>query len=239
MPYWELIPPLILSGIGFSFAMPATQSAVLTSVAREHGGKASGAFSMIRQLGGALRRRCPGRGLRYRQQLRLDSHIHRRRPACTRHLRSAGAARRGRRHGSPAAPAACGRARSGGRDLAALKSLTALTAARYQPRFRVNTGIQPPTRRLPRFARTAGLGGSLAGNSLRCKHDAESSSSLRRHGGCPPAFCNRVNGAAPSRLLGWVSSLVHSAARHAGGPRCSDDPFRRPAATRRAIARAT
>ena len=114
MPYWELIPPLILSGIGFSFAMPATQSAVLTSVAREHGGKASGAFSMIRQLGGALRRRCPGRGLRYRRQLRLDSHIHRRRPACTRHLRSAGAARRGRPHGSPAAPAACGRARSGG-----------------------------------------------------------------------------------------------------------------------------
>jgi len=37
-------------------------------------------------------------------------------------------------------------------------------------------------------------------------------------------LCFRVNGAAPSRLLGWVSSLVHSAARHAGRPRCSDDP---------------
>jgi EmrB/QacA subfamily drug resistance transporter len=54
MPYWELVPPLILSGCGFSLAMPATQSAVLTSVALEHVGKASGALSMIRQLGGAF-----------------------------------------------------------------------------------------------------------------------------------------------------------------------------------------
>jgi hypothetical protein len=35
-------------------ASPATQSAVLTSVALEHVGKASGALSMIRQLGGAV-----------------------------------------------------------------------------------------------------------------------------------------------------------------------------------------
>jgi hypothetical protein len=35
-------------------ASPATQSAVLTSVAVEHVGKASGALSMIRQLGGAF-----------------------------------------------------------------------------------------------------------------------------------------------------------------------------------------
>jgi predicted MFS family arabinose efflux permease len=54
MPYWELVPPLILSGCGFSLAMPATQSAVLTSVALEQAGKASGALSMIRQLGGAF-----------------------------------------------------------------------------------------------------------------------------------------------------------------------------------------
>lgn len=45
---------MILSGIGFSLAMPATQSAVLTSVALEQAGKASGALSMIRQLGGAF-----------------------------------------------------------------------------------------------------------------------------------------------------------------------------------------
>jgi EmrB/QacA subfamily drug resistance transporter len=54
LAYWELVPPLALSGIGFSLAMPATQSAVLTSVALEHAGKASGALSMIRQLGGAF-----------------------------------------------------------------------------------------------------------------------------------------------------------------------------------------
>jgi hypothetical protein len=35
-------------------ASPATQSAVLTSIAVEHVGKASGALSMIRQLGGAF-----------------------------------------------------------------------------------------------------------------------------------------------------------------------------------------
>ena len=35
-------------------ASPATQSAVLTSVALEHVGKASGALSMSRQLGGAF-----------------------------------------------------------------------------------------------------------------------------------------------------------------------------------------
>jgi MFS family permease len=54
LPYWELVPPLVLSGAGFAMASPATQSAVLTSVALEHVGKASGALSMIRQLGGAF-----------------------------------------------------------------------------------------------------------------------------------------------------------------------------------------
>jgi EmrB/QacA subfamily drug resistance transporter len=54
LPYWELVPPLILSGAGFAMASPATQSAVLTSVAVEHVGKASGALTTIRQLGGAF-----------------------------------------------------------------------------------------------------------------------------------------------------------------------------------------
>lgn len=54
VPYWELVPPLVLSGAGFAMASPATQSAALTSVAVEHAGKASGALSMIRQLGGAF-----------------------------------------------------------------------------------------------------------------------------------------------------------------------------------------
>ncbi len=54
LPYWELVPPLFLSGAGFAMASPATQSAVLTSVAVEHVGKAAGALSTIRQLGGAF-----------------------------------------------------------------------------------------------------------------------------------------------------------------------------------------
>jgi EmrB/QacA subfamily drug resistance transporter len=54
LPYWELVPPLVLSGAGFALASPATQSAVLTSVTVENVGKASGALSMIRQLGGAF-----------------------------------------------------------------------------------------------------------------------------------------------------------------------------------------
>jgi len=37
------------------------------------------------------------------------------------------------------------------------------------------------------YARTAGRGGSLAGNPLRCKHDAESSNRLCRDGGRPLA----------------------------------------------------
>ncbi len=54
MPYWELVPPLVLSGTGVAMASPAAQSAVLTSIVVEHVGKASGALSMIRQLGGAF-----------------------------------------------------------------------------------------------------------------------------------------------------------------------------------------
>jgi EmrB/QacA subfamily drug resistance transporter len=54
LPYWELVPPLVLSGAGFALAVPGTQSAALTAVAVEHLGKASGALSMIRQLGGAF-----------------------------------------------------------------------------------------------------------------------------------------------------------------------------------------
>jgi predicted MFS family arabinose efflux permease len=54
VPYWELVPPLVLSGTGVAMASPAAQSAVLTSIVVEHVGKASGALSMIRQLGGAF-----------------------------------------------------------------------------------------------------------------------------------------------------------------------------------------
>jgi MFS family permease len=52
--YPEMIAPLILSGVGVAMAAPATQSAVLSSVAPQYLGKASGAYSTMRQLGGAF-----------------------------------------------------------------------------------------------------------------------------------------------------------------------------------------
>jgi EmrB/QacA subfamily drug resistance transporter len=54
LPYWELVLPLLLSGCGFAFAAPAVQSAVLGSVNPQDIGKASGAMSTLRQLGGAF-----------------------------------------------------------------------------------------------------------------------------------------------------------------------------------------
>jgi hypothetical protein len=49
-----MVAPLILSGAGCAMAFPATQSSVLSSVAPQHIGKASGAYSTLRQLGGAF-----------------------------------------------------------------------------------------------------------------------------------------------------------------------------------------
>jgi MFS family permease len=50
--YAQLIAPLIVAGTGVSMAMPATQRAVLNSVAPADVGKASGTYSMLRFLGG-------------------------------------------------------------------------------------------------------------------------------------------------------------------------------------------
>jgi EmrB/QacA subfamily drug resistance transporter len=52
--YWAIVAPLVLSGSGVAMCLPATQSAVLTSVEPRFIGKASGAFSAMRQLGGAF-----------------------------------------------------------------------------------------------------------------------------------------------------------------------------------------
>ncbi len=52
--YTEMIPPLIVAGVGISTAIPAAQNAVVSAVAPSEIGKASGTFSMMRQLGGAF-----------------------------------------------------------------------------------------------------------------------------------------------------------------------------------------
>jgi EmrB/QacA subfamily drug resistance transporter len=54
LPYPELVIPLIIAGTGVSMALPSTQNAVVSAVAENEIGKASGIFSMLRQLGGAF-----------------------------------------------------------------------------------------------------------------------------------------------------------------------------------------
>jgi EmrB/QacA subfamily drug resistance transporter len=54
LAYWQIGAPLILSGTGIAMSIAAVQSAVLTSVAPQDIGRASGTFSTMRQLGGAF-----------------------------------------------------------------------------------------------------------------------------------------------------------------------------------------
>jgi predicted MFS family arabinose efflux permease len=54
LAYREMVPPLILAGVGISMAIPATQNSVMNAVAPTELGKASGTFSTTRQLGGAF-----------------------------------------------------------------------------------------------------------------------------------------------------------------------------------------
>ena len=50
--YAAMVAPAVLAGVGVSMAMPATQNAILGSVAPAEMGKASGIFNMVRFLGG-------------------------------------------------------------------------------------------------------------------------------------------------------------------------------------------
>jgi EmrB/QacA subfamily drug resistance transporter len=52
--YWQLVAPLAFSGAGIAMSIVGTQSAVLSHVAPQHLGKASGTFSTMRQLDGAF-----------------------------------------------------------------------------------------------------------------------------------------------------------------------------------------
>jgi EmrB/QacA subfamily drug resistance transporter len=54
MPYAQLVAPMTVAGVGFSMALPAVTKAVVGGVAMADIGKASGAFSTMRQLGGAF-----------------------------------------------------------------------------------------------------------------------------------------------------------------------------------------
>ena len=52
--YLALVAPMSLVGVGFALAIPAVTRAVIANVPRADIGKASGAFSTMRQLGGAF-----------------------------------------------------------------------------------------------------------------------------------------------------------------------------------------
>jgi MFS family permease len=52
--YTEMLAPFIVSGVGVSMAIPAAQNSVLGSVGMDAVGKAAGANSMMRELGGVF-----------------------------------------------------------------------------------------------------------------------------------------------------------------------------------------
>lgn len=53
-PYSHLVTPMLIAGAGMGFAFAPTASVVLSSVGRDDQGKASGANSTVREVGGAL-----------------------------------------------------------------------------------------------------------------------------------------------------------------------------------------
>ncbi|MEA2295834.1 MAG: hypothetical protein QOE86_3473 [Solirubrobacteraceae bacterium] len=54
MDYTQMIPPLIVAGVGISMSFPASQNSVVGSVPPEAIGQASGTTSTMRQLGGVV-----------------------------------------------------------------------------------------------------------------------------------------------------------------------------------------
>ncbi|MEV0715025.1 MFS transporter [Asanoa sp. NPDC050611] len=52
--YLEILPPLILGGVGLTMAMPAAQKAVVGAIRPQEIGQASGAFMMLRIFGGVF-----------------------------------------------------------------------------------------------------------------------------------------------------------------------------------------
>jgi EmrB/QacA subfamily drug resistance transporter len=54
LAYGEMVPPLIVAGIGVSMAIPAVQNSAVSSVPHDAIGKAAGTNSMMRELGGVF-----------------------------------------------------------------------------------------------------------------------------------------------------------------------------------------
>jgi MFS family permease len=54
LPYSDMIAPFVVAGVGVSLAIPAAQNSVVGSVANDAVGKAAGANSLMRELGGVF-----------------------------------------------------------------------------------------------------------------------------------------------------------------------------------------
>jgi EmrB/QacA subfamily drug resistance transporter len=54
LAYWQMIGPMVVAGAGISMSIPGAQNAVLSAVRPADLGKASGTFTMMRQLGGVF-----------------------------------------------------------------------------------------------------------------------------------------------------------------------------------------
>jgi EmrB/QacA subfamily drug resistance transporter len=54
LEYITIVPAMMIAGCGVSMAFPAAQNAVIGAVAHDDVGKASGAYSMLRELGGVF-----------------------------------------------------------------------------------------------------------------------------------------------------------------------------------------
>src|SRR5438874_8882732 len=54
LPYSHMLAPFVVAGVGVSMAIPAAQNSVVASVADDAIGKAAGANSMMRELGGVF-----------------------------------------------------------------------------------------------------------------------------------------------------------------------------------------
>ena len=101
--YASLVAPLVAIGFGIALVLPNVASAALGSALPEHIGKASGANSTFRQLGGGVRNRHRGARVRPRRLLRL---ARRRRRRGARGAARRGCGRRPRRRGGTRDPGA-------------------------------------------------------------------------------------------------------------------------------------
>jgi MFS family permease len=54
LPYSQMLAPLLVSGVGVSMAIPSAQNSVLSSASMDAIGKAAGANSLMRELGGVF-----------------------------------------------------------------------------------------------------------------------------------------------------------------------------------------